>query len=100
MDASTSFPDGFLVTVRPEQNGYGAWIARLPICRDGRTIVDMRPETVQPEWSTEDEAIHDAIEWGRRFIDREFGTQHPLSWIVVRSRAEKCSPHIEEKHGR
>jgi hypothetical protein len=62
MDTSTSFPDGFLITVRPERNAYGAWIAHLNISRAGQTVVDTRPETVQPEWSTEEEAIRDATE--------------------------------------
>jgi hypothetical protein len=100
MDTSTSFPNGFLITVQPERNAYGAWIARLNISRGGETVVDTRPETIQPEWSTEDEAIHDATEWGRRYIDHHFGEQQPRSWVVVRSRAEQWVEGIEERNAR
>ncbi|MBN3763644.1 DUF6566 family protein [Burkholderia sp. Ac-20365] len=100
MDTSTSFPDGFLITVRPERNAYGAWVAHLNISRGGQTVVDTRPETIQPEWSTEEEAIRDATEWGRRYIDHHFGEQQPRSWVVDRSRAEQWFEGIEEKKDR
>jgi len=49
MDSSTSFPGGFLITVRPERNTYGAWIARLNISSSGQTVLEARPQTIQPE---------------------------------------------------
>jgi hypothetical protein len=98
-DASTAFPDGFLITVRPERNEYGAWVAHVHVSRGDQTIVDTRPKTVQPEWSTEDEAIRDATEWGRRYIDREFGREVPRSWVVERARAEQWFEGVEKKDG-
>lgn len=97
MDSSTSFPGGFLITVRPERNTYGAWIACLNISSNGQTVLEARPQTIQPEWTTEDEAIRDAIEWGRRYIDREFGQQQPRSWVVVRSRTEQWFQGVEDR---
>jgi len=31
-------------------------------------LTEFRPETVQPEWLTEAEAVRDSFEWRRRFI--------------------------------
>ncbi|WP_109477208.1 DUF6566 family protein [Paraburkholderia sp. C35] len=98
MDTNTAFPDGFLISVRPEHNAYGAWVAHVTISRGGQTVIDTRPETIQPEWSTAEEAIRDATEWGRRYIDHHFGVQQPRSWVVVRARAEQWFDGIEEKH--
>ncbi|WP_419539507.1 DUF6566 family protein [Paraburkholderia bengalensis] len=64
------------------------WIARLNISRSGQTVVDTHPETAQPEWSTEQEAIRDATGWGRRYIDHHVAGQQPRSWVVIRSAAD------------
>ncbi len=77
------------IMVRPERNAFGAWIASVSISRGDRTLVDVRPATVQPEWLTEAEAIRDGIDWARRFIDREIDTQQTHSWVDTRSRAER-----------
>jgi hypothetical protein len=61
-----------------------------------RTIVDVRPATVQPERLTEAEAIRDGVEWGRRFIDREFNTRQSDSWVGAQARAERWFRDIEE----
>jgi hypothetical protein len=79
----------FEIVVRPERNALGAWIADVSVSRGAETVVDTRPSTVQPEWLTEEEAIRDGVEWGRRFIDREFNTHPSHSWVADRSRAER-----------
>jgi hypothetical protein len=79
----------FEIVVRPERNPFGAWIADVSVSRGAQTVLNTRPSTVQPEWLTEEEAIRDGVEWGRRFIDREFNTHASHSWVVDRSRAER-----------
>jgi hypothetical protein len=86
----------FEIVVRPERNARGAWIADVSVSRGAQTIVDTRPSTVQPEWLNEEEAIRDGIEWGRRFIDREFNTHESGSWVAARSRAERWFRDAEE----
>jgi hypothetical protein len=78
----------FEIVVRPERNPLGAWIADVSVTRGAQTVLNTRPSTVQPEWLTEEEAIRDGVEWGRRFIDREFNTHASHSWVADRSRAE------------
>jgi hypothetical protein len=78
----------FSIVVRPLQNALGAWIADVSVTRGDQTVVDTRPLTVQPEWLTEEEAVRDGEEWGRRFIDREFNTHPSDSWVADRARAE------------
>jgi hypothetical protein len=79
----------FEIVVRPERNALGAWIADVSVSRGAETIVDTRPSTVQPEWLTEEEAIRDGVEWGRRFIDREFNTHPSQSWVADLFRSER-----------
>ncbi|PRY04206.1 DUF6566 family protein [Paraburkholderia sp. BL25I1N1] len=100
MPASTVFYGEFEMVVRPETNKFGAWIASVSLKNSAGKVVDIRPMTVQPEWLTEEEAIRDAVEWGRRFIDREFETPQPHSGVSARSRAEDWFRDAEEKsHG-
>jgi uncharacterized protein DUF6566 len=89
MQAQTVLYGEFAIAVRPERNARGAWIADVSVSRGAETVVDTRPSTVQPEWLTEEEAIRDGVEWGRRFIDREFNTDPSHSWIADRARAER-----------
>ncbi|WP_229758232.1 DUF6566 family protein [Paraburkholderia caffeinilytica] len=86
----------FEIAVRPERNKLGAWIANVSVSRGTRTVVDIRPMTVQPEWLTEEEAIRDGVEWGRLFIDREFNTPQSRSWVAERSHAEIWFRDAEE----
>lgn len=79
----------FELAVIPERNECGAWIASVKVSRGDQTVLNARPATVQPEWSTEDEAIRDGVEWGRRFVDREFNSQPAHSWVATRTRAER-----------
>jgi hypothetical protein len=62
---------GYEVAVQPEQNEFGAWHAKVSVRNASGTIAEFRPETVQPEWLTESEAVRDGLEWGIRFIDRK-----------------------------
>ena len=96
MPASTVSYGEFEIMVQPEQNRLGAWIATVSVRRGDQTIVDVRPKTVQPEWLTEEEATRDGVEWGRRFIDREFNTPPSRSWVAERSHAEIWFRDTEE----
>lgn len=90
----------FEVVVKPEQNSYGAWLASVSVSDGAGKVVDVRPMTIQPEWLTEEEAIRDAIEWGRKFIDHEFKSPQSHSWVAARARAEVWFRDAEEKsHG-
>ncbi|MGF6602015.1 hypothetical protein P3T23_006767 [Paraburkholderia sp. GAS448] len=62
---------GYEIAVQPEQNAFGAWQAKVSVRKASDTIAEFRPETVQPEWLTEAEAVRDGVEWGIRFIDRK-----------------------------
>ncbi|NKJ49262.1 hypothetical protein CIC12_21515 [Burkholderia sp. SG-MS1] len=62
---------GYEIEVQPDQNGYGAWLAKVGVRRAGDTVKEFRPETVQPEWLTQEEAVRDGIEWGMRYIDQK-----------------------------
>ncbi|WP_235993586.1 DUF6566 family protein [Paraburkholderia solitsugae] len=86
----------FEITVHPERNPLGAWIASVSVSHGARTIIDVRPKTVQPEWLTEEEAARDGVEWGRRFIDHEFNTPEGRSWVAERSHAERWFRDAEE----
>jgi hypothetical protein len=87
----------FEMVVHPETNKFGAWIASVSLKNGAGKTLEIRPMTVQPEWLTEEEAIRDAVEWGRRFIDREFGTPPTHSSVSTRSRAEAWFREAEEK---
>lgn len=67
---------GYEIVVQPERNGYGAWVAKVGVHRAGNTVEEFRPETVQPEWLTQQEAVRDGIEWGMRFIDQKLAAPH------------------------
>lgn len=71
MDTHTLHYRGYEIAVQPERNEFGAWRARVSVRHASDTIAQFRPETVQPEWLTEAEAVRDGLEWGRRFVDRK-----------------------------
>jgi hypothetical protein len=96
MPASTVSYGEFEIAVHPERNKLGAWIASVSVTHGARTVVDVVPRTVQPEWLTEEEAIRDGVEWGRRFIDREFNTPQSRSWVAERAHAETWFRDTEE----
>ncbi|CAH2784980.1 MAG: hypothetical protein CPDRYMAC_2272 [uncultured Paraburkholderia sp.] len=97
MPTSTVSYGGYEIVVAPATNKYGAWTASVSLKNNAGNVVDLRPETVQPEWLTEEEAIRDAVEWGQRHIDREFKTPESQSWVAERSRAETWFRDEEEK---
>jgi hypothetical protein len=99
MPTSTVSYGEFEISVRPEQNGRGAWIASVSVRRADQSIVDERPGTVQPEWLTEEEATRDGVEWARRFIDHEFNSPQSRSWVAERSNAERWFRNAEESQG-
>lgn len=59
---------GFEICVATRLNAYGADVADLKVSRDGRSLIDVWPETVQPEWRTPEQAIRDGVERARRAI--------------------------------
>jgi|GraSoi_2013_40cm_1033754.scaffolds.fasta_scaffold174377_2 hypothetical protein len=59
---------GYEIAVQPERNEFGAWRAKVSVRKASETVAEFRPETVQPEWLTEAEAVRDGFDWGRRFI--------------------------------
>ncbi|MEW9586915.1 DUF6566 family protein [Paraburkholderia sp. DGU8] len=67
---------GYEITVQPEQNAYGAWQAKVSVRLADSTVAEFRPDTVQPEWLTQEEAVRDGIEWGRRFVDHKVEESH------------------------
>jgi hypothetical protein len=99
MPASTVSYGEFEIAVHTERNQRHAWIASVSVTRGDRTVVSVRPATVQPEWLTEEEAIRDGIEWGRRFIDHEFNTPQSRSWVAERAHAETWFRDVEEPPG-
>ena len=53
---------GYEIVVQPEQNAYGAWQAKVSVRHADSTLAEFRPDTVQPEWLTQEEAVRDGIE--------------------------------------
>jgi hypothetical protein len=68
MQTNTLAWQGYEIEVQPEQNEFGAWRAKVSVRKASDTLTEWRPETVQPEWLTEAEAVRDGFEWGRRFV--------------------------------
>jgi hypothetical protein len=62
---------GYEIVVQPEQNAYGAWQAKVSVRHADSTVAEFRPDTVQPEWLAQEEAVRDGIEWGTRFVDHK-----------------------------
>jgi hypothetical protein len=71
MQTNTLAWRGYEIAVHPEKNKFGAWRAKVSVRKASETIAEFRPETVQPEWLTEPEAVRDGLEWAARFIDRK-----------------------------
>jgi hypothetical protein len=97
MAASSVSYGGYEIVVCPETNKFGAWVTSVSLKDGAGKVVELRPMTVQPEWLTEQEAMRDAVEWGRRFIEREFNAPQSHSWVGDRSRAEVWFRGVEEK---
>lgn len=97
MPTSTESYGGYEIVITAATNKYGAWTASVSLTDGAGKVVDLRPETVQPEWLTEEEAVRDAVEWGQRYIDRELKPPESESWVAERSRAETWFRDEEEK---
>ncbi|CAG9253538.1 DUF6566 family protein [Paraburkholderia caribensis] len=69
---------GYEIAVQPEQNAYGAWQAEVSVRHVDSPVAEFRPQTIQPEWLTQEEAVRDGIEWGTRFVDRKLEESHHL----------------------
>ena len=68
MQTNTLAWQGYEIAVQPEQNEFGAWRAKVSVRKGSDTLTECRPETVQPEWLSEAEAVRDGFEWGHRFV--------------------------------
>ncbi|MEZ0604082.1 DUF6566 family protein [Paraburkholderia sp. IW21] len=62
---------GYEIAVQPEKNEFGAWRAIVSVRHATDPVAQFRPETVQPEWLTEEEAVRDGFEWATRLIDHK-----------------------------
>lgn len=62
---------GYEITIHPEQNKFGAWRAKVTVRQAAEKIAEFSPETVQPEWLTQEEAVRDGLEWATRLIDHK-----------------------------
>ena len=60
----------YRVSVDARQIETGAWVPNIAIQRAGVAVEFAAPETTQPEWLTEAEAIRSGIERAHLFIDR------------------------------
>lgn len=97
MSESTVNYGGYEICVESKTNAQGAWVASVSLKNDAGTLRDIRPMTVQPEWLTEGEALRDAVDWGRHYIDREFDARPDKSTVAERSHAETWFQQSQEK---
>jgi len=79
---------GFEITVLTRRDERGAYVADLVVSREGRKLIDVWPQTVQPEWGTREEAIRDGVERARCVIRRRFLEHGEHSWVTTRERAQ------------
>ena len=59
----------YIVTVDAKQNERGAWYPEITVVKDGVTVPVHLPETTQPQWATEAEAIRGGMDQGRGFVN-------------------------------
>jgi hypothetical protein len=83
MESAFDVYAGFEISVATRRNERGAWVADLTVSRDGQAALAPWPETVQPEWRNEDEAIRDGIERARRVIRQHLTNGHDHASIVT-----------------
>jgi hypothetical protein len=60
---------GYEIDVMARQNASGAWVPQVGLRCAGAAVDFRPPETTQPEWLTEAEAIRAGIERAHYFID-------------------------------
>ncbi|CAB3785550.1 hypothetical protein LMG28688_02062 [Paraburkholderia caffeinitolerans] len=86
---------GFEITTQSRDNGRGGWIAHVEVRHDGRLFATCSPDTVQPEWLTEEEANRDGLERGCKFITHIKTGGEDRSWVAIREHAERWFFRIE-----
>ncbi|BAN26230.1 DUF6566 family protein [Caballeronia insecticola] len=87
MDSAFDVYAGYQISVATRRNERGAWVADLDVQRDGKSPFAW-PETVQPEWSTANEALRDGIERARRVIAQHLTPADNHSWVATRQHAQ------------
>jgi hypothetical protein len=88
MDSAIDVYAGYQISVTTRRNERGAYMADLKVSRDGQSIIDAWPETIQPEWRTPGEAIRDGIERAQRVIRQRFMDAEAHSWVAARGQAQ------------
>ncbi|CCD40054.1 hypothetical protein BKIR_c60_2315 [Candidatus Paraburkholderia kirkii UZHbot1] len=87
MESTFDVYAGYQISVTTRRNERGAWVADIDVPREGQEAFEW-PETVQPEWRTQDEAIRDAIERARRVIGQHLPQNDDHSWVSTRQHAQ------------
>lgn len=67
MQASDTYRQ-YEIRVQSTRNTRGAWVAEIQFFRDNVRVDLPVPETVSPEWLTEEEALRGGLEEGRRIL--------------------------------
>ncbi|NLP63340.1 DUF6566 family protein [Paraburkholderia sacchari] len=96
MDRTESMTcDGFQITAQSRENERGGWIAQVEIRHDGRLFATCNPDTVQPEWLTEEEANRDGLERGCKLVNHIRQNREDRSWVAIREHAERWFFRVE-----
>ena len=69
MSKETFMHGKYVVSVDAKQNERGVWYPEITIVKDGVTVLVPQPETSQPEWSTEAEALRAGIDQGPGLVN-------------------------------
>nr|WP_323123241.1 DUF6566 family protein [Burkholderia alba] len=67
MQASDTYRQ-YEIRVQSARNTRGAWVAEIQFFRDNVRVDLPVPETVSPEWLTEEEALRGGLEEGWRIL--------------------------------
>jgi hypothetical protein len=59
----------YIVSVDAKQNERGPWYTEIALVKDGVIVLVPQPETTQPEWATEAEALRAGIDQGRGLVN-------------------------------
>ena len=69
MSKETFIHGKYIVSVEAKQSERGAWYCEITLVKDGVIVLVPQPETTQPEWATEAEALRAGIVRGRAFVN-------------------------------
>ena len=69
MSKETFMHGKYVVSVDAKQNERGAWYPEITLVKDDVIVLVPQPETTQPEWATEAEALRAGIDRGRGFVN-------------------------------